>query len=196
MRTPRGLSFVEMLVAIAIFGIIMIALVNSILFFYRANTSSLEQGFQVEHARRGAELLVRDVREATYADTGAYPLATVASSSIIFYSDTDLDGAVERIRYSLIGTRLYRNVTDPSGAPPLYAGGGATSTVSEYVRNFDENVSLFRYHNASSTEVTDSALINTIVSVTVHLIVDIVQKHTPGTFTLSESATLRNLRAQ
>lgn len=193
----RGLSFIEMLVTLAIFGLIMAAVTDSVLFFYRANTSSLEQGQQVENARRGEELFVRDVREATYGDDGAYPIASMASSSITFFADTDLDGAVERIRYTLIGMSLYRNVTEPTTTnPPAYVGGGATSTVSQYVRNFDENAALFRYYNASSTEVTNTQFINTVVSVTINLIVDIVQKHTPGKFTLTESATLRNLRAQ
>lgn len=192
----RGMSFVEVLVTISLSTIIMLAVVDSVLFFYRANTSTLEQGYQVESARRGAELFVRDVREATYADDGAYPLATMASSSVTFYSDTDVDGSIERIRYTLLGTTLYRNVTDASGSPPAYTGGGVTTTVSTYVRNFDENAALFRYYNASSTEVTNAQFINTVVSLTVNLVVDIVEKHTPGKFTLTESATLRNLRAQ
>lgn len=185
-----------MIVTLAIFMIVMATIVNSILIFYRANANSLEQSLQIENARRGIELFVRDVREATYGDNGAYPLAAIATSSMVFYSDTDADGAIEQIRYSLSGHRLYRNVTDPSGNPLAYTGGGTTSTVSEYVRNFDENVPVFRYYNASSTEVLPSGLVSSIVSVTINLIVDVVQKHTPGTFTLTESATLRNLRAQ
>lgn len=192
----RGLSIIEMIVTLSIFLIVMTALVNSILFFYKANTSSLEQGLQVETARRGIELFVRDVREATYADDGAFPLKDIATSSTVFYSDTDTDGSIEQIRYTLLGTKLYRNVTDASGTPPAYTGGGATTTVSEYVRNFDENVSVFRYYNASSTEVLPGGALASVVSVTVNLIVDIVQKHTPGTFTLTENATIRNLRAQ
>ena len=185
-----------MIVTLAIFLIVMTALVNSILFFYRANASSLEQGLQVETARRGIELFVRDVREATYADHGAFPLNDIATSSTVFYSDTDTDGSIEQIRYTLLGTKLYRNVTDASGTPSAYTGGGATTTVSEYVRNFDENVSVFRYYNASSTEVLPGGALSSVVSVTITLIVDIVQKHTPGTFTLTENATIRNLRAQ
>ncbi len=196
MKYTRGITFIEMLVTIAVSGLIMVAIVDSVLFFYRANTSTLEQGYQVEEARRGTERFVKDVREATYADNGAYPLSTMASSSITFYSDTDVDGAIEKITYTLLGTRLYRNVTDPAGSPPAYTGGGVTTTVSRYVRNFDEGTSLFRYYNASSTEVTDTQYINTIISVTIHLVVDIVEKHTPGKFTLTESATMRNLRAQ
>lgn len=195
-HTVRGLSFVEMLVTIGIFSIIMIALIDSILYFYRANTSSIEQEYQVEHARRGSELIIRDIREATYADTGAYPLETISSTTLIFYSDTDSDGSIEKIRYTLSGTNLYRNVTDASGTPPGYTGGGATTTVSRFIRNNDEGTPLFRYYNASNVEVTSQSAIASVVSVTTNLVVDITQQHTPGKFTLRESATLRNLRAQ
>ncbi len=193
---PRGLTFIEMIVTLGMFVLIMAVITNSILFFYRANSSSLEQAIQVETARRGIELFVRDVREATYGDDGAFPLQAIATSSMTFYSDTDTDGAIERIRYSLSGKTLYRNVTEPTGSPAAYTGGGVTTTVSDYVRNFDEDSSVFRYYNASSTEVAVSGSVSSIVSVTIKLVVDIVQKHTPGTYTLTESATIRNLRAQ
>lgn len=185
-----------MVVTLGVFVLIMGTITNSILFFYRANASSLEQAIQVETARRGIELFVRDVREATYGDNGAFPLQAIATSSMVFYSDTDTDGAIERIRYSLSGKTLYRNVTEPSGSPAAYTGGGVTTTVSDYVRNFDEDTSVFRYYNASSTEVAVTGSVSSIVSVTIKLVVDIVQKHTPGTYTLTESATIRNLRAQ
>lgn len=196
MHTLRGLSIVEMIVTLSIVGIVGIALVESVLFFYRANTSSLEQAQQVETARRGVELFIRDVREATYADTGAYPLERIGTSSISFYADTDVDTRIERIRYTLIGTSLFRNVTDATGTPPTYTGATVTTTVSTHVRNNEDGAALFRYYNASSTEITDSAYIADIVSVVISPIVDIVEKHAPGRFTLTESATIRNLRAQ
>ncbi len=196
MRTLRGLSIVEMIVTLSIVSIVGIALVESILFFYRANTSSLEQVQQVETVRRGIELFVRDVREATYADTGAYPLAHIGTSTITFYADTDVDTRIERIHYTLVGTSLFRVVTEATGTPATYTGGSATTTVSTHVRNNEDGLSLFKYYNASSTAITDSDSIADVVSVTISPIVDVVEKHAPGRFTLIESATIRNLRAQ
>jgi prepilin-type N-terminal cleavage/methylation domain-containing protein len=192
----RGLSFIEMLVTISIFGLIMVAIVNSVLTFYRANTSSIEQEFQVDNARKGVDVMVKDLREASYGDDGSYPVQTMASTTIIFYSDVDTDTSIERVKYQLIGNTLYRNITNSSGSPLTYTGLGATTTVSGYVRNTSDGTAVFHYFNASNTEITDPSLVATVVSVTVTLAVDITQKHTPGEFTLKGSATLRNLRAQ
>lgn len=190
----RGLTFIEMLVTVAIFAIIMIAITDSVRFFYRANTSSIEQGYQIVSARRGVEFLVRDAREAQQGDDGSFPILSMGSTTLTFFSDTDKDDSVERIRYTLTGTLLLRNVSDSSGTPPLYTDSGATSTVSEYVRNGEEGVPLFRYYDGAGVEITDYNNIGDVRSITVDLVVNILPIRAPDEFTLRSSATLRNLR--
>jgi hypothetical protein len=174
----------------------MIAIANSVLFFYKANTVSIEQAYQVDHARKGVTLLVRDIREASYADNGAYPLAAMASTSITFYSDTDRDNQTERITYEITGTSLKRAVLDPSGSPTTYTGSAATTSVSEYIRNIEDGVPAFRYYDKDNIEVADAAHIADVVSVSVMTVINIVTTRAPGEFTLKSSATLRNLRPQ
>lgn len=190
----RALSLIETVVTVAIVAVIVPAIVGSIIFFYRANTSSLEQSYQVNNARRGVEFLVRDVREATYGDTGAYPLAGIASTSLTFYADTDNDASIERISYTLIDTALYRTVLKSSGVPPSYSDAGATSTVSLYVRNLEEVAPLFRYYDKSGNEITDYAEVDEVRSVAVFLVVNVLPVRAPTEFTLRSRATLRNLR--
>lgn len=185
-----------MLVVIAVTAIITVSITNSVLFFYRANTSSLEQTYQVDNARAGVNALVRDLREATYADNGAYPVATLASTSLAFYSDTDRDNSVELIRYTIIGSSLYRVVTDSAGTPPTYTGAIATSTISTYVWNLSQGVTPFRYYDASGAEITNYTNLAGVRSVTVNLIVNVNPVRAPGEFSLRSSATLRNLRSQ
>jgi len=190
----RGLTLIETLVVIAIFTIAMSAIISSVIFFYRANTSSLEQSYQIASARRGIEFLVRDLREATYGDNGAYPLAVIASTSVAFYSDTDKDSVTERIRYTLLGNMLYRNVLDSSGTPPTYTGSGATSTVSQYVRNNENTTPIFRYYDGSGNEIINYTEVDEVRFVTVELVVNIQPVRAPGEFSLRSSATLRNVR--
>ena len=190
----RGLTFIEMLVTVAMVAIIMIAITDSVRYFYRANTSSVEQSYQIASARRGVELLVRDLREASYADDGSYPLASISENAITFYSDTDRDAYVERIRYELDGTSLKRAVLDPSGSPLAYTGAAATTTASEYVRNTEEGTPIFSYYDASGNEITDYSQVDEVRSITVNLVVNIQPIRAPNEFTLRSSANLRNLR--
>jgi hypothetical protein len=175
----------------------MVAVVESVLFFYRANTSSIEQAYQIESARHGIDTLVRDLREATYADDGSYPLASFATTSVTFYADTDHDSSIEKVKYVLSGVQFLRVVTQATGTPPTYTGGTSTSTMSDYVRNTEQNIPIFHYYDGSGAEVTDFANgIADVRSVSINLIVNVVPVRAPGDFTLQSSATIRNLRAQ
>ncbi len=190
------MSIVEMLVAISIIAVITVVIAQSVIAFYRSNRVAFEESYQIRSAERGVQVLVRDLREATYGDNGAYPLAAIASSSITFYADVDRTSPVEQIHYEVSGTRLTRTVVSSAGVPPVYNGAISTSTVSDYVRNFDDNASMFRYYDAEGVEVVSNADIADVVSVSVTVIVDITPIHSPGEFTLKSGATIRNLRPQ
>jgi len=193
-NTPSGFTFIEMVVTIAIFSIIMISIADSVRFFYRANTSSIEQSYQIDSARRGVEFLVRDLREASYGDDGSYPISNIGSTTITFFSNIDSDPSVEKIRYELNDVMLTRNTLDATGSPAVYTGAGATSTVSEYVRNSEEGTPLFRYYDSAGVEITDYTEVDEVRSVVVNLVVNIRPIRAPEEFTLRSSANLRNLR--
>ena len=193
--THRGFTFLEAIVATSIVTIVMVAIVNSVLFFYRANTSSIEQAYQIDSARRGIEFMVRDLREMSHGDNGAYPILEMASTSVTFYSDTDKDASVEQITYDVSATTtLTRTVVDASGTPPEYTGGGVSSIVSTFVRNLEEVQPIFRYYDGTGTEITNYDDVANVRSVTVNIVVNIQPIRRPDEFTLRSSATLRNLR--
>ncbi len=192
----RGLSIVEALVTIAVTSLLLLVISDAVLSFYKANRIALEESFQIRSAERGVQTLVRDLREATYGDNGAYPLGEIGTNSITFYSDVDRTSPVERIRYNLIDKQLYRTITSSAGTPPQYTGTTATSSVSDFVRNNEDGIPLFRYYDSAGIEVTDPADIADVVSVSISLVVDITPIHAPGEFTLRSSASLRNLRPQ
>ncbi len=192
----RALTLVEMLLTLTISTMVLGVLINSIILFYKANNIAVEQQNQIESARRGVQLLVGDIREASYGEDGSFPLAEMGSTSIAFFSETDGVAGTERIRYSLQGTSLLRNVTQATGNPLQYSGLGATTTVSQYIRNAEDNLKIFRYYNSLGAEVTSSLDIATVVYVTSSLVVDVTKQHTPGSFTLHASATMRNVRQQ
>lgn len=195
MNGIRGYTLLEMLMVVSISTIVMGVIVSSILYFYRSNTNTLEQALQIDNARRGITQGVRDIRETTYGDDGAYPIVAFATSTFTFYSDIDRDSSTERVRFFLEGSTLKKGVTNPTGTPVSYdSGNEQVSIISEYVRNNFQNLPVFRYYTASSTEITSFATTTGIAFVEINLIVNVNPDRLPGEFTLRSSATLRNLK--
>src|SRR5690606_7729874 len=91
----RGMSLVETIVVLAVFTILSTAIMTTIASFFRYNAYTIAQAYQVDHARHGMESMVRDLREMTFSDVGAFPLLSRSTSSVSFYSDIDRDNSVE-----------------------------------------------------------------------------------------------------
>lgn len=188
------MTLIEMLVVIAIVSSVGIALSGAIQFFYKSNAFLLEQTTALDSAHRGVREAVVAIREASYGDDGSYPIETAATSSLTFYSDFDKDASVEKERYVLLNGTLYRVVTNSGGSPPTYTGQPvSTSTVATYVTN--GATPLFTYFNAAGAQLSATSTDESAVaSVTITLMVDLNPNRSPNVFTLTEKATLRNLR--
>lgn len=197
LQYKRGLTLVETIVVVAIFTVLSLAINSSIVAFYRYNAYTIAQANQVSNARRGVELLVRDIREMTYADDGSFPIISMGTSSASFYSDIDRDDSVELVEYELIDTTLYKKIYDASGFPPTYSTTTATQTyiISEYVQNLLQGVDSFTYYDGSGVEVVPGSGDTTEVRyIEVSLIINIDPVRDPGQFMLRSSASLRNLK--
>jgi len=191
-----GMSLVEMVVLLSIFTILSLVILNSIASFYRYNAYTIAQSYQVSNARRGVELLVRDMREMIYADDGSFPLVNMSTSSISFYSDIDRDDSVEFVDYQLIGTTLYKYVYDAVGSPPSYSTTTPSEvyTLSEYVQNNNQDVDIFTYYAIDGDEANATTTVTDIRYINVEVIVNIDPVRDPGEFSLRSSASLRNLK--
>ena len=191
----RGMTLIEMLVVIAIVSSAGIALSGAIQYFYRSNAFLLEQTAALESARRGVGQAIGAIREASYGDDGSYPIASAATSTLTFYTDSDKDQSVERERYVLQDGTLYRVVTDSGGSPPGYAGQpSSTTTIATHVVN--GAVPVFTYFNVAGTQLPEmNTDVSAIVRVRITLMVDLNPARAPNVFILEETATLRNLRS-
>ncbi len=191
----RAFTLIEMIVVVAITGLMMSSIFSMIVSFYRGNAYVFEATMSVDSARRGLATTLHALREASYADDGNYPIASAATSSIVFYSDIDSDGGIERVRVYLINGTLYRTVINAAGNPPSYTGQStATTTIATYVRNAS-TTPMFTYYDSAGVQLsTTSPNISLITSVSTSLLVDINPTRAPNVLTLTGSATLRNLR--
>ncbi len=197
--TPQrlsGFTLTEVIVVCAIFSLLFAAIMSTIVTFYRVNTYTLAQAQEVQHARRGMELLVRDIREMTFGDDGTYPLVEMSTNTIAFYSDIDRDNSVEYVRYFLATTTLYKYVYNATGTPLSY---GTTTPneqyiISEYVRNITQATSTFRYYMENNLPASATSTITDIRYIGVNLIVNVDPARTPGQFVIYSSAAPRNLK--
>ncbi len=191
----KGFTLVEAIIVVAIFTLVMFALFQIIAAFYKYNAYSLAQSYQINHARRGMENLVRDLREMTFADDGTFPLEIMEENKVGFYSDIDRDLSVEYIEYELATTTLYKRVYGATGNPPVYSSTPeSTFIISEYVQNLNQGTSTFSYFDSTGTEVTSQHNVTDIVYVAAQIIVNIDPVRDPGEFMLKSSAALRNLK--
>ena len=194
-RNFRGFTLVEMLIVITITGFVGLALTTMIVSFYRNNAYLIQATSAIDSAHRGLKTSFIDLREASYGDDGSYPLLSVATSSITFFSDVDGDGSVEKIHLYLQEGVFYRGITDSTSTPPTYVGQReATTTIATYVRN-SSSTPLFRYFDDNGTELASSTIpIASIRSISTAVMVDLNPLRAPDILTLQETATLRNLR--
>jgi len=192
----RGFTLAEMLVVIAITGLVGVGLLSMIAYFYRTNAYLLEATSAVDSASRGLTESIASLREASYGEDGAYPLFVAATSSVTFHADLDMDPVIERVRLYRSGDTFYRGVTNPAGNPPSYTGQPEVSTIiATYVKNA-ANTPLFRYYNEDGAELTGTIDIASVRSIQARLDVDINPLRAPNILRLESGATLRNLRSE
>lgn len=192
----RGFTLLETIMVTSLFTLLTMVLSNTIITLYRTNAYTLAQAYEVNFARRGVEFLVRDMREMTFADDGTYPLVSMGTSSISFFSDIDRDNSVELVRYALASTTLKKYVYNATGTPPTYSTTtpSEVTTISEYVRNIEQATSTFRYYIDGGLRATATSTVTDIRYIEAYLIVNVDPIRTPGQFTLKSTAAPRNLK--
>ena len=189
-----GFTLLESLVVLTVFVMIIGAIVVSLRYTYRGQRFAFEQADATRSARTGVERTVEYLREASYADDGAYPIVALATSSMTFYSDYDNDNKIERLRYFLTDTTFYRGVVESAGDPPTYATSSEVVTaVSNDVRNNALGTPLFTFYDRVGAQMSDLTDIDALAFVLVRLVVNLHPERAPEDFELRSSAALRNI---
>ncbi|OGY31168.1 MAG: hypothetical protein A3C02_03980 [Candidatus Andersenbacteria bacterium RIFCSPHIGHO2_02_FULL_45_11] len=144
----RGFTLIEILVAISISSIILVALVRLMGISIPVYRSLFLQTLADDTARVQLKRIAHQLREARPSDTGAYPIVEATAQKLIFYADIDGDIATERVRYELVGTDLVRGVIEPSGNPIVYdVVGEVSSIVARSIYN--GSTPLFTYYGSN-----------------------------------------------
>lgn len=191
----KGFTLIETVIAIIVSSLVFLAVFGFIYYFYRASGYNLNQIAAVNSARKGVEVMVREVREATYSDEGAYPIKEAQDQSFTFYSDIDKDQNVERVRYFLDNDNLKKGTLKVAGDPSQYLEENEEIKIlSRDVRNGTE--AIFTYYDQDNNQVVDLQRYTDIRLIRVKLIVNVEPNRPPDEFTLYSSAQLRNLKEE
>jgi prepilin-type N-terminal cleavage/methylation domain-containing protein len=108
----KGFTLIEILIAIAIFGLLTGALFSLIPVLYKINSYAWNQAYAIDEARRGVKVMIREIREARAGGDGSYVIEKAEDSEFVFFSDIDNDSKIEKVRYFLGGTLNKEEIKD------------------------------------------------------------------------------------
>ena len=192
----RGMSLVEVIVAIGIFS--MIALGVS-LFFVRIwplQRFAMDSAKAQLSASQSITDLVKLIRNMRQSDSGEYALEESRSDEIIFFADEDGDGTVERVRLFLSGTNLQMGVINPSGNPITYpTNQESIRTIATQVRNGSGGYpeTLFHYYDDGNEELSGNFSVSDVRMVSIDIYVDVDPSASPIASHFESFASIRNL---
>ena len=151
-RSSRaGFSLIEILIVVAIAAVLISVASNfgsNIMGLNQVVTSELQAKSDINQS---VEMMSEEIQSAMASANGAYAIDSAGTSSFVFYSDINKDGATERVRYYYATSTIYKGVIAPTGTPATYP------TASEIVTDFVDHViiptgtPLFSYYGSSYT---------------------------------------------
>lgn len=197
-RRRAGFTLVEMVIALFVFGLMMAGTVLLIVTVFNSSGQQSAILGNVLQASTVTSNFVNEIRNAAYGNDGSYPIAEANNQEIIFFSNfRTTGGLVDRIRYYLSGSTLYKGVIVPSGSPLGYnVGSEQVAAVETGVENGTAPV--FSYYggtySGAGSPLTQPVNLNQITFVMVNLLVLKQSGTSASTMPVSAGAAIRNLK--
>jgi len=195
----KGFTLIEVLVSSAIMVILAAGFLGMQYIFSQNQVTSWRNYANIEDANRVVSKFTKELRDARTSDEGSHPLVTTDDTEIIFYTDYDYDGDIERIRYTQNANQFIKGIIEPSGDPISYPEGTETETV--LTENVVESVDpSFYYYNenwptdtvnnplAAVDRIADTRLVRIILTINVR------QDDPSSQFTLESNSQIRMLK--
>lgn len=198
LKDKRAVTLIEVLVAMAIFILIIGGVVEVLLWGMRGKDVVWEQLSTQNEGRKVVQDFINELRRAAASSIGAYPLEKAAAQEIIFYGNIDSDSWRERIRYYLDGKILKKSIIKPAGIPLQYTI--STQTITEVVHDVANGASpLFYYYDANYTGVAGAPLtypldITKVRVAQISLMLEENPHASPAPFYIEAKTAIRNLK--
>lgn len=151
--SQRGLTIIEMVIAIGISGLLIAAVALFLNRGFGAYREQFKQVLSVEQARNHLARINAELQNATNVDVNADGiiqdnekwLIKGTANELKIYTNIDSDPELEIVHYTLTGTTLTRGVIQPEAGsyPPASE---VTTTIDTSVRNIEANKPFFSYY--------------------------------------------------
>lgn len=204
LRTLKGLTLVEMIMAIFIMSAAMLGFTLLFSSSWNSNKFILETGMTSIQVNRASSEIINNLRKVRQADNGDYPIEVGEDFDITAYLDIDDDGVTERVHYwlDLANDQLMRGIREPSATqPPTYAAGdGTTAVIANYIVN-DALEPLFYYYNKNYPgDTTNNPLATPVALGEVRLVRTLIRMNidpirAPNNINIESFVDLRNLES-
>ncbi|MFA5926289.1 MAG: prepilin-type N-terminal cleavage/methylation domain-containing protein [Parcubacteria group bacterium] len=201
LHEEKGMTLVEMLIAMFIFIIMMFGSVYLLSQIYKRYGFAMEQGMSTHAVQHSLKIVLEELRGIRQSDAGSYPIEEAENFSFTAFSDADKDGTTERIHYFFEDGKIKKGITEPGGTPPSYPEGDqSVSIIAEHVVNtaeqplfyyFDGNYPVDQENNPLSTPVSP---ISGIRMVKIDIFYNLNPFRSPDNVRLESYVELRNLK--
>lgn len=192
----KGFSLIELVIGIGIAAgiMFMVGIIGS-QFSGVANFVNLKLQNR-QDTERVFETMTTEIRSMSPSGLGAYALESANATSVVFYSDIDRDGVMERVRYFVGTSTIEKGTIKPSGNPLVYAT--STEIVKTIVPNLVSTSSVFQYFNSVATDTQNPMAqpidVSQVRIVKISASVDVNPGQTPLPTTFTTTVNMRNLR--
>lgn len=152
----KGFTLVEMMIALAVLVIMTVAIVTLFIFLYREQATDIVRIQRISAASQAIKKMSSEIRKINRGEVdGSSPIEFGGGNGLMFYSDIDDDGLMEKVEYSLSGTNLEKIVTEPEliGSSYKYVNPNDPIVIVSDVKNGAEPI--FRYYGNDYTGSED-----------------------------------------
>ena len=197
-KNKSGFTLVEMVVAIGIFGLIILGVGDILVYGLKYRAIILEQLKTQTEGRKIVQDFVNEIRRANYSSLGAYPISSASSQEIIFYANVDEDSWRERVRYFLDGDILKKGITKPNGNPLSYNLDAEVITeIVHDVASGDDPIFFYYGQNYTGSEdfLTSPIVATTVRMVKFDLLLEADPNMSPKPLRIEGAGEIRNLKS-
>ena len=196
----KGFTLLEAVMTIFISTFLMAAVTTLFINLFKTSRQQSIVIDTVDQARKVVFNFASELRAATIGNEGAYPLNLASTTEIIVYTASGAQGQnINRVRYFLNNSVLYKGIVIPSGNPLTYNIGTEKITVVQRgVAN--GNTPLFYYYDGNyggtTTPLAQPVNINQVRFVKINMVLLKQEvRNSASTYTITAGGAIRNLKS-